>query len=271
MFEVMLAKPFFHPTKKDEEGNPIPVVDPTGWLMSEKLDGVRAYWDGTRFWSRGKKVYQAPDWFTENLPTDFHLDGELWMGRGEFHKASGIARKKEPHDGWADLTFLVFDAPKAEGGFESRLDEAREMIGKQTYARVVDHEVCEGMEHLMEHMKQIIQQKGEGVMLRESGSPYIRKRTKHLLKVKKFKHGEAMIVGYQAGEGKHEGRMGALLVYWIPPNSKTNETVTFKIGTGFTDEQRENPDKVGQVVKFAYFEIEDSGAPRFPVYVGLRE
>ena len=51
--------------------------DPTGWYMSEKLDGIRAYWDGTQFWSKSGKLINLPDSFKEGLP-DFHLDGELW-------------------------------------------------------------------------------------------------------------------------------------------------------------------------------------------------
>ena len=50
------------------------------YWVSEKLDGVRAYWDGERFWSRGGNEYRAPDWFTEGFP-DVPMDGELWMGR----------------------------------------------------------------------------------------------------------------------------------------------------------------------------------------------
>ena len=39
-------------------------TDLTGWWMSEKLDGVRAWWDGRRFLSRQGNVYHAPAWFT---------------------------------------------------------------------------------------------------------------------------------------------------------------------------------------------------------------
>ena len=259
MYAVMLAKKF-NPDKHD----------PTGWLMSEKLDGVRAYWDGYRFHSRGGKIYNAPDWFIDNLPEDFHLDGELWLdrGKGMFDKASGIARRKEPTDDWADLTFLVFDAPKVDGGFEERMDAARNVL-KSSYARIVDQEVCENMEHLQDKMKEILKMKGEGVMLRAAGSPYIRSRSSHLLKVKKFHDSEAMIYDTQEGTGKYEGMMGALLVYWIPPKAK--ETVTFKIGTGFSDAEREEPPKVGQVVKFSYQEVTVAGVPRFPAYLGLKE
>jgi DNA ligase-1 len=78
-----------------------------------------------------------------------------------------------------------------------------------------------------------------------------------------------MVYDIQEGTGKYVGMMGALLVYWIPPDRK--ETVTFKIGTGFSDAERENPPKVGQVVKFSYQEVTVAGVPRFPAYLGLME
>src|SRR5262249_29125649 len=56
------------------------VTNLAGWWMSEKLDGVRAYWTGKGFLSRQGNVYHAPDWFVQGLP-DVPLDGELWLGR----------------------------------------------------------------------------------------------------------------------------------------------------------------------------------------------
>ncbi len=55
------------------------VTDPAGWWLSEKLDGVRAYWDGQQFWSRLGNLYHAPGWFVAGLP-NVPLDGELWLG-----------------------------------------------------------------------------------------------------------------------------------------------------------------------------------------------
>ena len=65
--------------------------DPTGWWMSEKLDGVRAYWDGEAFVSRLGNRFFAPDWFVEDLPADT-LDGELWVGRKLFSTTMSIVR-----------------------------------------------------------------------------------------------------------------------------------------------------------------------------------
>ena len=67
-------------------------ADPTGWLMSEKLDGMRAYWCGGALWSRGGKRVEAPAWFTAPLPAATELDGELWLGRGRFQDCMSAVR-----------------------------------------------------------------------------------------------------------------------------------------------------------------------------------
>jgi len=53
------------------------------YLVSEKLDGIRAIWDGYQFSSRQGHPIYAPAWFTQHFPTR-PLDGELWIGRGQF-------------------------------------------------------------------------------------------------------------------------------------------------------------------------------------------
>ena len=53
---------------------------------------------------------------------------------------------------------------------------------------------------------------GEGLMLRHPESFYETKRSKSLLKVKSFADDEAMIIGYEVGQGKCKGLVGALRV-----------------------------------------------------------
>lgn len=65
-----------------------PTIDPTGYLMSEKLDGMRAYWCGKKLWTRSGLPVITPEWFTAGLPTDTELDGELFLGRKMFGKFS---------------------------------------------------------------------------------------------------------------------------------------------------------------------------------------
>lgn len=67
--------------------------DPVGWLMSEKLDGVRCYWNGSAMYTRNGHLFYPPDWFKELLPKDLCLDGELWTNRADFQKIVSIVRR----------------------------------------------------------------------------------------------------------------------------------------------------------------------------------
>src|SRR5580765_5358133 len=95
-------------------------IDLAGWWMSEKLDGVRAYWDGKRFLSRLGNEFHAPDWFAEGLPRS-PLDGELWIERKSFQQTVSIVRRQDKSDHWRQIRYLVFDAPAQADPFEERL------------------------------------------------------------------------------------------------------------------------------------------------------
>lgn len=241
------------------------VLDPTGWWMSEKLDGVRALWNGqTReFITRSGNIYLAPEWFTKDLPEE-SLDGELWMGRKMFQLTSGICRRHDQSDAWKEIKYLVFDAPNVKATFEQRAIFASNLIKTHPYAKWHEHKVCQGINHVIDELAAVEALGAEGLMLRAPNSQYEPNRSMTLLKVVSHIDTEAIVTGYQAGKGKHKGRMGALLV-------KMENGTEFEIGTGFSDAERDNPPEVGTLVKFKYRELTDGGKPRFPVYIGLRE
>jgi DNA ligase-1 len=238
-------------------------IELAGWWMSEKLDGVRAFWDGTQFISRLGNVFHAPDWFIADLPKS-PLDGELWGGRKTFQRTVGIVKRHDKPPEWKTLRYLVFDAPKHGGTFEERLVHMRETVGeKLAYARAHPHEVCRDLPHLKEELARVEALGGEGLMLRKPGSKYEAGRSHTLLKVKTFHDAEARVVEHVGGLGKHKGRLGALLV-------ELEDGTRFNVGTGFSDKEREHPPAVGTVITFRYQELSDGGVPRFPSYVGER-
>lgn len=239
-------------------------ADLSGWWMSEKLDGVRAYWDGRQFLSRQGNLYHAPDWFVEGLPA-VPLDGELWIDRKKFQRTVSIVRRQDKSDSWNEVRFLVFDAPAASGGFEERLAFLKDALarGASKFTRQHPHERCRNLEALRTELARIESLGGEGLMLRQPGSKYVAGRSSTLLKVKTFHDAEAVVVGHQAGAGRHKGRLGALLVR-LPNGTE------FAIGTGFSDRERENPPAPGATVTFRYQELSDAGVPRFPSWVGVR-
>ena len=265
---VLLAKPY-DPAKHS----------PVGWWLSEKLDGVRALWTGTEFVSRTGKLFYAPAWFTEYLP-GYELDGELFIGRGMFQKTVSVVRKKVPIDSeWEQVSFQVFDCPFMHDlPFEDRYEHLKGLLFP--YVRpiiLVEQELCRDVQQLMAYYQEIIKLGGEGVMLREPGSLYVRKRHGSLLKMKEVIDGLAMVQGVQPGEGKHTGRMGALEVIEIGAKAHTPgdvikpAMVNFKVGTGFSDAEREEDWPVGTKIRWAAQERTDAGIPRFPRFLCRHE
>ncbi|MBV8656579.1 MAG: DNA ligase [Burkholderiales bacterium] len=242
-----------------------PAIDPTGWWLSEKLDGVRAWWDGKRFLSRLGNEYLAPDWFIAGMP-DFPLDGELWLGRKLFQRCVSIVRRQDRNELWRDMTYVVFDAPGIAAPFEERQAQCRAWIdGAQLkYLTYHSHERCKSREHLDEELRRVEALGGEGLMLREPGSLYVAGRSTTLLKVKSFLDTEARVVAYTKGAGRHAGRVGALEVELV------NGT-RFSVGTGLSDAEREDPPAIGSIVCVRYQELSDAGVPRFPAYIGMRD
>jgi DNA ligase-1 len=238
--------------------------DVTGWWISEKFDGVRAYWDGKQFLSRGYNIYYAPDWFAAGLP-NHPLDGELWIARKRAQDATDIARSQGTPERWRELTYLVFDAPDAPGPFEERMQflAAALPTWKNPFTSLVEHTVCKGNDHLKAERDRIIALGGEGLMVRKPGSLYERARSSSILKVKTFLDMEVIVTDYEPGEGRHKGRVGAL---WV----RLSSGVTCKVGTGLKDKDRDNPPAKGSIITVKYQELTDDGALRFPVYVGPR-
>jgi DNA ligase-1 len=236
-------------------------VDLADWWLSEKLDGVRAYWDGRRFCSRQGNKFHAPDWFVQGLPSQ-PLDGELWIDRRRFQRTVSIVRRQDQTELWREVSYLVFDAPQLQARFEDRLAFVRETLTQKRppFARLLEQQRCRDVDHLRQELARIEALGGEGLMLREPGSSYVAGRSATLLKVKTFHDAEARVIGHQPGNGRHQGRLGALLV------ELANGT-QFAVGTGFTDRQREQPPAVGTLITFRYQELTDGGVPRFPSFV----
>jgi DNA ligase-1 len=239
-------------------------ADLAGWWMSEKLDGVRAYWDGKQFLSRQGNLFHAPDWFIEALPST-PLDGELWIDRKKFQRTVSIVRRQDKSDLWKEVSFVVFDAPAAGGGFEDRIQFVKDSFTKRAarFARPHEQQVCRDLECLRAELARVEALGGEGLMLRQPGSKYETGRSATLLKIKSFRDAEALVIAHQAGAGRHKGRLGALLV-------RLPSGVEFAVGTGFSDRERDQPPGVGATVTFRYQELSEAGVPRFPSYVGVR-
>ncbi|QDU96901.1 DNA ligase [Lignipirellula cremea] len=239
-------------------------VDLAGWWMSEKLDGVRAYWDGKQFLSRQGNTFHAPDWFVVGLPAT-PLDGELWLERKAFQRTVSVVRRQDKSDHWKQISFVIFDAPGTDAPFERRMQEVREIVADQKppYASALEQVGCDGLDHLRQELARVENLGGEGLMLRQPGSRYESGRSTTLYKVKTFHDADATVVEHTPGKGRHKGRLGAVVAEL--PNG-----IRFSVGTGFSDAQRESPPAIGSIIIYRYQELSDGGVPRFPSFVGVR-
>ena len=232
----------------------------TDWVMSEKLDGIRAYWDGTNLISRGGKIIHAPLWFTKNYPP-FEIDGELWTKRGDFENISSIVRDKIPSSDWKYITHNIFEVPNAKGGLFQRLNLVKRY--ENEYIKIIPQIKIKNKNHLKKYLKKIESLDGEGVVVRDPNVNYINKRTSKALKVKTFHDMECKVIGYTKGKGKFEGLIGAIIC-------KLENKITFKIGSGFSLENRKHPPQIGSIITFSYKEFTKYGKPRFPSFVRLK-
>jgi DNA ligase-1 len=236
----------------------------SGWLMSEKLDGVRGYWDGQQLWSKNGTLFQPPPAFVADLPP-FALEGELWGGRGSFAATAAVVQRLDDPAGWLGLRFGVFDVPQAPGPFRQRIElvSAWFTAHPSAHAFVIAQQPVRDRDALRRELQRIERLGGEGLIVRDPEALYLGGRRPEILKVKSFQDGEAVVVGHLPGRGRNAGLLGALLVE-LPDGTR------FKIGTGFSAAERGNPPPLGATITFKHHGHYRSGLPRFPVFLRIR-
>lgn len=248
-----------------------PGVALADYWLSEKYDGVRGFWDGQKLLTRGGQIINAPSWFTANWPAT-PMDGELWAGRGQFQKTASTVRQQSPDDAaWRGIRFMVFDLPAEPGLFTERLSALNSMVGKLAvpWVQAVPQSKVASHAALQSQLKQITTAGAEGLMLHRGSATYKGVRNDDLLKVKTHDDAEAKVVGHIPGKGKYADQLGALLVEI--PGANGQPAKRFKLGTGLTDAQRQNPPAIGSQVTYRYRGLTDSGLPRFASFMRLRE
>jgi len=240
-------------------------VDVARYLISEKLDGVRALWDGKTLRFRSGKEIQAPRWFLDALPKQ-SLDGELWMGRGSFERLSCVVRRNSPDDAeWQQVRYMIFELPGTTGGFRERAESIRKIVSQANVRWLSEIEQFSLVDRsaLQTRFSKVVKAGGEGLMLHHADAEYQTGRSDVLLKMKPWDDAEAEVVGHKPGKGKYAGALGALRV-------RTPEGKEFYLGSGFTDEQRRNPPELGTVVTYRHREFTENGLPRFATFLRVR-
>ena len=241
-------------------------IDISQYLISEKYDGVRAMWDGKQLFTRQGNVINAPAWFTQNLP-NIELDGELWLGRHQFDALSGAVRKDVPIDAeWQPIIYYIFELPNTPGTFEQRAKRIVDIVKKANlkHLKVVEQFKLKDETALNLQLAQVVKNGGEGLMLHRADALYETGRSAALIKLKPLYDAEATVLAYSKGKGKYTGKLGALVV-------ETAEGIRFKLGTGLSDVERENPPKIGSLVTYTYKDKTKNGKPKFARFLRVRD
>ena len=240
-------------------------LNPTDFLVSEKLDGVRALWDGQVLRFRSGRRIAAPGWFLAGLPATA-LDGELWLGRGSFDRLSAIVRRSTPVDAdWQAVRYMVFDLPGAAGPFAERVQRAVSLVGagSPAWLQVIAQDRVADANSLQQQLKTLVEQGAEGLMLHRADAVWAPGRSDALRKLKTQPDDEARVVAHVAGKGRLEGKLGALQVE-MPGGQR------FALGTGLSGADRMAPPPVGSLVTYRYRGLTPSGLPRFASFVRQR-
>jgi DNA ligase-1 len=232
------------------------------YWVSEKYDGIRGYWNGHQLLTRKGKILNPPDWFVKNWPST-PIEGELWAGRGQFQLATATAQRTQASDeAWRTLRFMVFDAPAHEGTFTERIAAYQSMA--KTVALPWVHAVEQWAVYDPNALEQLLTERvkagAEGLMLHRAQARYKAGRSNDQLKLKPQDDAEAKVIGHVPGHGKYAQSIGAL---WV----ETPQGQRFKLGTGFSDDERQTPPAIGQWVTYTYRGHTDQGIPRFASYV----
>lgn len=157
-------------------GNDWTGQDVAGWIASEKLDGWRCVWTGSQLLTRSGNALSAPSWFTSALPAT-RLDCELHLGRGYNHNDTHRAIAANE---WQRLKLTAFDIPEIGLPVETAIQ--RLALLPQTAS--VGFSIVRDIIHARQMMREIVEQGGEGLMLRKPGSLYVDFRNDNLLKLK---------------------------------------------------------------------------------------
>jgi len=251
----------------------------SGWLASEKLDGVRAYWNGENLLSRQGKKLNAPLSFTKNFPK-FALDGELYAKELKFEEIQASVMDKLPDEkAWSRLKFHVFDVPEASGGLPRRLEVLAKFLKNEPNQNLIIIRQIKMRDnaHFLKFAEEIIAKGGEGAVVREPNAPYERKRSKNALKFKKFKDAECEVIAVNKGSGKYANFAGSLTCKALGSKDdkeragEPKEGTIFKIGSGLSDENRQEPPKIGSIITYKFQNLTANGKPRFPIFLRIRE
>ena len=234
----------------------------SGWLMSEKLDGIRGYWDGEKLYTKNGNLIYAPKWFTKDFPP-FALDGELWSKRDDFSFIQSTVLDLNASNDWEKITYNIFEVPNTKGDFLSRLQIAKEWFETHpnSYANFIEQIVCHDENELQNYLAKIVSLKGEGIIIKDGKLPYHTGRSPFILKVKQVQDMEGKVIGYNYDK----------FAKFKSLKLKLDNGVIFNLGGGISEDDKLHLPKIGEMVTFKYYGFTNRGVPKFASFLRVRK
>ena len=137
------------------------------------------------------------------------------------------------------------------------------MSSSSPYLSLVEQRKFRDERDLMKHLDDVVDAGGEGLMLHLGSAQYRANRSDDLLKLKRYQDAEATVIEHLPGKGKYKGMLGSLMV-------ETPDGKRFKIGSGFSDIQRQTPPAIGTTISYKYYGLTGNGTPRFASFLRIR-
>lgn len=284
---------FYQPMLANALEKVLDKIGETEVYATTKMDGNRAlivcYNDGSRkaFSRNGLELEGYEEFLSElELENGYIYDGELLYSDDtlksdvRFRKTSEITRTKGKKD--KDLlVYNIFDlipiSEFEEGVSKLSYSKRREILDtmvENKYQKIVKI-LYKGKFNntLFSLLDEVVENGEEGLMLNIADGLYeVGKRSKNILKMKKFHDVDIYCVGIEEGTGKHKGKLGSIIVDY--------KGYEVKVGSGFSDELRDfywqhQDEIVDHIVKVKYFETSSDKdgnlALRFPIFLDVRD
>lgn len=263
-------------------------------LATPKIDGIRALMVQGNLVSRTLKPIPniAVRTALESVLPD-GCDGEIMYGDTFQSCTSAVMSRQGPASGF---TYYAFDnvgsnASDINTPYQERITALSQLMAtprqvqllktaqKLVTVIVLVPVLLKNMAGLDSFEAKALASGFEGVIVRRPDGRYKLGRSTPkealMLKIKRFEDAEAVVTGvdelvhHDQPKEKPSRLLGAIVA--VMPDG-----VMFKIGTGFTAQQRKDfwtarKSLVGRLVKYKFFRIGTAEAPRFPTFLGFRD
>lgn len=291
-FGVQLAQRYFEAPEKFLPKN-------TLFILSQKLDGVRCViikdYDGNvEFFTRqGQPIEGLVELAEEakSLSSGYVYDGELLLDKDMkeskdlYRETVKVVNSDKEKKG---VNFNCFDCVEYNS-FLKGFDERPTYLRKSFILKLLESSnfhyiknvpnLYVGMDQteITRWLDDITAAGGEGVMINIADAPYECKRSKFLLKCKKFNTADVRVLSLEEGTGSNKGKLGAVQVQFLGPDGKP---YTCRVGSGFELAERDyfwkHPEELqGKIIEIKYFEVSNNQensdySLRFPTFKSVR-